>query len=193
MTQQIPPTATEFEVSVFGRGFGEAIAIHIGDARWLLVDSLVEADEKPIALRYLKQLGVDVATAVDLIVATHWHDDHVQGISEIYEACPDALMVFPQAMDCDEMNAFRLEAQRYAIGTASSGVDELEAIVSRQAAESRREFRLAKINNRLFSLPATRLTHGLPIDIEALSPSDKDLAAFVRELAAQTEDTTEGR
>jgi beta-lactamase superfamily II metal-dependent hydrolase len=193
MTQQVPPTATEFEVSVFGRGFGEATALHIGDGRWLLVDSLVEADETPIALRYLKQLGVDVATAVDLIVATHWHDDHVQGISELYEACPAALLVVPQAMNSDEMNAFRREAQRYAIGTVSSGVDELEAIVSRQAAESRHEFRLAKINNRLLSVPAASLTHGLPVDIEALSPSDRDVAAFVRELAAQAAETTKGR
>ena len=32
------PAAGELEVSLFGPGFGEALALHIGAGKWILVD-----------------------------------------------------------------------------------------------------------------------------------------------------------
>lgn len=193
MSQKLPPCKTEVEVSVFGRGFGEAIVLHLGDDRWMLVDSLKEADEQPVSLRYLNELGVDPAIAVELIVATHWHDDHVEGISEVYEACPHARMAFPQAMTSSEMHSFRSAARRYSSSSISSGVDELQAVAQTQQLQSRWPFRVAKLNSRLLSHPVGLLSHGCAIDVEALSPSDRDSVEFINTIVSETERKRPGR
>lgn len=186
----MPPAVGEIEISLFGRGFGEAIAIHFGDGRWMLVDSLVEESGQPVALRYLAEIGVDPAR-VELIVASHWHDDHVAGLARIYAACPAALMVLPAALRSSEMDAFRGEARRHSAGRVSSGVGELDDIAGLQAAEGRRAFRLGKINTRLLRLEPG--THGHAIEVEAVSPSDADVAAFLREVANRRPETASER
>ena len=38
--------------------------------------------------RYLKGLGVDVAKSVCVVVVTHWHDDHINGLASILALAP---------------------------------------------------------------------------------------------------------
>ena len=53
------PSDDEVEVAVFGAGFGEAIAIHIGEKRWILIDSCkFPNDDRPVSLRYLDDLAI---------------------------------------------------------------------------------------------------------------------------------------
>ena len=85
------PRPDEFEVSLFGPGVGESIVVHLGNEDWIVVDSCMDPSTgQPAALGYLERLGVDVAVAVKLIVVTHWHDDHIQGIATILERSPSA-------------------------------------------------------------------------------------------------------
>jgi beta-lactamase superfamily II metal-dependent hydrolase len=98
------PDPKEIEVTVIGPGYGESVVVHLGDGQWLIVDSCVDTvdPQKPVApLKYLRGLGVDVKNAVILIVASHWDDDHVKGIGDVVEACPNARFVcskiFPEA------------------------------------------------------------------------------------------------
>ena len=84
------PNADEIEVSLAGPGYGECVLIHIGDHKWVVVDSCRDANKQPVALSYLDDLGLDPAEAVRLIVATHWHDDHIQGMADVVEACENA-------------------------------------------------------------------------------------------------------
>jgi len=68
------PAPDEPEVVVFGPGYGEAIAVHLGDNQWLLVDSCRNPKTKvPASLEYLQEIGVD-PTQVLAVVASHWHD-----------------------------------------------------------------------------------------------------------------------
>lgn len=98
-----PPSPEEIEVSVFGPGYGEAIALHIGDGKWILVDSCIEPDSKlPASLHYLRSLNVDVNSAVKLVVATHWHDDHIKGISTILSECMSAMVSISGALHTEE-------------------------------------------------------------------------------------------
>lgn len=77
------PEAHEIELTVFGPGLGEAIAAHLGEGTWLLVDSCkAEHGSGPATAEYLDALGVDAAQ-VRAVVATHWHDDHVCAISKL--------------------------------------------------------------------------------------------------------------
>jgi glyoxylase-like metal-dependent hydrolase (beta-lactamase superfamily II) len=75
-----PPGESEFEVSVFGPGHGECIVLHVGKGDWVVVDSHRDSEtNEPVALRYLQTLGVNSAERVKMVVATHWHDDHMDG------------------------------------------------------------------------------------------------------------------
>ncbi len=101
-----PPKAHDVEVSLFGPGFGEAIVIHLPVDQWLIIDSCISANRSAVApLEYLQQIGVDVSKNVKAVVATHWHDDHVGGISEILRSCTSADFFCSSALHCDEFMA----------------------------------------------------------------------------------------
>jgi hypothetical protein len=105
-SQLDPPSSEEVEVSIFGPGYGEAIALHIGEGKWILVDSCLEPDSNlPASLHYLHSLNVDVEGAVKLIVATHWHDDHIRGISNVLNDCRCATVCISTALDAEEFLA----------------------------------------------------------------------------------------
>ena len=89
-----PPDPHQIEVSVFGPGKGESIVAHLGDGDWIVVDSCVNRKtDEPAALEYLRLLNVDVASRVRLVVATHWHDDHIRGLARILDAAKSARFV----------------------------------------------------------------------------------------------------
>jgi metal-dependent hydrolase (beta-lactamase superfamily II) len=47
------------------------------------VDScVVPGAQGPVSADYLEKIGVD-ASAVKAVVASHWHDDHVKGMSDL--------------------------------------------------------------------------------------------------------------
>ena len=88
------PAGDELEVSVFGPGVGECIVLHLGHGDWMVVDSCLNPKTRaPAALEYLDDLGVDVGTALKLLVLTHWHDDHVRGAAKILQRAKEARIV----------------------------------------------------------------------------------------------------
>lgn len=182
MADRKAPSATEIEVSVFGRGFGESILVHIGDAQWILIDSLADRDGVPSPLRYLSEIRVDLRVALRLILATHWHDDHIEGLSELYHQAPNALLAMPQAMNADEVTAFIARAAGGGSEKISSGVQELNKIADIQQTEGRASIRLAKVNTVL--LRVLEMSHRHPVSVEAVSPNDADVQAFITSLAA---------
>lgn len=75
-----PPPPREVELSLFGPGKGECVVLHVGNNEWIVVDSCMSEDaETPIAIAYLKSLGLDPSSCVKLVALTHWHDDHIKG------------------------------------------------------------------------------------------------------------------
>lgn len=101
-----PPAADEIELSVFGPGVGEAAAIHVGRGEWVLVDSCVDSRSGEAAtLAYLRSLGLEPAECVKWVVATHAHDDHVEGLHDIVSACVTAQTVLPASSSAEEFLA----------------------------------------------------------------------------------------
>ena len=73
----------ELEVSVFGRGFGECIVVGWEGKDFIIIDSFLNPEtNNPIALDYLESIGAPL-TAIKAVVLTHWHQDHISGISQI--------------------------------------------------------------------------------------------------------------
>ncbi|MES9934905.1 MAG: hypothetical protein ABW153_00595, partial [Sedimenticola sp.] len=69
------PSSDEIEVCLFGPGYGEAIAVHLGEGKWITVDSCIEPSTKtPAILHYFQEIGVSLGD-VQTIIASHWHDD----------------------------------------------------------------------------------------------------------------------
>ena len=99
-----PPGYNEFEISLFGPGYGEAIAIHFGNGQWVLVDSCIDPESgNPANLQYLRDLNFNVVDSVKVVVATHWHDDHIRGISSVFCECHNAKFVISGAFRTDEL------------------------------------------------------------------------------------------
>src|SRR5208283_1490967 len=97
--QLTSPAVDEMEVSLFGPGYGESVVIHIGNNLWILIDSCLNPrTQQPACLEYLRRLGVDIQRSVKLIVATHWHDDHVRGLGSVFRECASACLVLSQAL-----------------------------------------------------------------------------------------------
>jgi hypothetical protein len=107
-----PPEFHQFEVTVFGKGVGECIVVHLGANKWMIVDSFLTGNKMPVAIEYLNRLGVD-AESVVLVVATHWDTDHIRGISTILEICPNAKFVCSQ---CVGQKDFMSMAEAYNAG-----------------------------------------------------------------------------
>lgn len=98
MTRTIPKV-NELEISLFGPGYGESILLHIGDDNWIIIDSCIDKkSNEPAALNYLKSIGVDPSKDVKLVIATHWHDDHIRGLGKIVEECTEATFVCSTAI-----------------------------------------------------------------------------------------------
>lgn len=112
-----PPRSDQLEVSVFGPGVGEALVVHAGDGVWLTVDSCTRAgSSRPIALEYLLSLGVSLEQ-IQLIVATHWHSDHIGGLGSLVEAAESAEFACSSALQTHEYLQF-LKATETVQGSA---------------------------------------------------------------------------
>ena len=88
------PPSDVIEVSLIGPGYGESIIVHLGDAEWIIIDSCVhkpdEGCAESAAVAYLREIGVDPVRQVSCVIATHWHDDHIGGLSKVMDICTSA-------------------------------------------------------------------------------------------------------
>jgi len=83
-----------------GGGYGESCIIHYGLNNWAIVDSCIDPTTNIcLPLAYLQKLGIDLAKDVKFVLCTHWHDDHIRGLSQLLEKCTSAEFHFARAND----------------------------------------------------------------------------------------------
>ncbi len=187
------PRADEIEVSLCGRGQGEAVLIHYGDGQWVLIDCLRNGDGSVAPLHYLREIGHAPRDALRAIVATHWHDDHIQGLAEVYKEASNARLIVPIAMRSKELEAFQARARKGGTEKISSGVRELDRIAIVQRDEKRTALKAVVANTVLLRTSPDDLSHGHTVSIEALSPSHADVEAFLRSVSAAGDPPSGGR
>lgn len=92
------PANDEIEITTIGGGInGESIVVHIGNGHWVIIDSCTFPKDKktPLALKYLKEIGVTPKDSVLEVVCTHWHLDHINGLNNIVYECENARLFMP--------------------------------------------------------------------------------------------------
>ena len=165
------PARDLIEVSVFGPGYGEAVLVHCGDDQWLAIDSCVDIETGiPAPLHYLAGLGVDPAVSLRLILASHWHDDHIRGIGALVEAAPGAVFACSAALHEDQFLAL-VATHSEPFMMAGSGLDEFNRILDfKKTQKSNRAIRFAKYNSIVWrGMAGTR-----EVQVIGLSPSDEN-------------------
>jgi hypothetical protein len=164
-----PPNTDEFEISIFGPGKGECILIHLGHNEWCVVDSCISRGRTdPVAVEYLRSFDNGALANVRLVVATHWHDDHIRGLASLLSHAPHADFCCSMALQHKEFLTLISAASETIPG--QSGVEEFAAIITELEARGRRAPKFAVENKLLFTLSASG--RAFPITLESLSPSD---------------------
>ena len=175
-----PPKLDEIEVSVFGPGYGEAIVLHVGEGTWILVDSCIEpVSERPAALDYLHGLDVDVQNAVKLIVATHWHDDHICGLGTVLDECKSAAISISSALVIEEFLVLPVLYREPGV-RRSSGLNEFIQVLRILDARKEQGVRfgsptLALADRLLFHDHIRLASESVEAKVFAASPSDASL------------------
>lgn len=163
MTEELAaPSPAEVDVTIIGPGRGECVVVHLGGGKWAIVDSCVHPDGTAAGLRYLAGMGVG-SEAVALLVATHWHDDHIRGFSQLVEECPAAVVALSTALKRDEFLTL-VESDSDLLVRSMSGVREMGRSIKALVGSARQhEFAIA--DRRLYRDEANRA------EAWALSPS----------------------
>lgn len=129
-------------MSLFGPGIGECVVVHLGDGDWMVVDSCLNDQRSvPVALEYLRSLGVDVASRVRLLVLTHWHDDHIQGAGALFRAAVSARFACSAALRNDEFRQILALSKRIPLVARDSSTSEIESIFTELHSRKERGYR----------------------------------------------------
>lgn len=179
------PNQDEIEISLFGPGFGESLLLHLGLDCWVVIDSCLSSDtDEPAPIRYLKSIGVDPAQSIRLVLATHWHDDHIRGISDIFAIAQNAKFLCSAALRSSEFS--ELVEFSKSLMTEESGATEFSRVMKILVGRGGRS-RRASIGPEfvLAGQILDRRNSQLPYEIHALSPSSASLNLAFNEISNQ--------
>lgn len=178
-TEADPPNPDEFEISVFGPGRGECIVIHLGNNEWCVVDSCISrGSSESVASEYLDSFGNDALSKVRLVVATHWHDDHIGGLASLFARAPNAAFCCSMALQSEEFLTLINAAPASIAGR--SGVEEFAAVLKELEARGKRAPIFSVENKSLLHL--TGSDRSFPISLESLSPSNPTIRDALSEM-----------
>ena len=138
----------------------------------MLIDSCVApGTSTPASANYLTKIGVP-PESVKIIVASHWHDDHVRGMSKLVRLYPTAEFFVPSVFRDSESRAFLAAYSGSECANLSGGTKELyESLVSR--------------NNSGWFATSSRIevfsdkNPSLPVQVVAYSPTQAAMAQFL--------------
>ena len=160
-----PPGDDVVEVAVFGPGKGESVLVHLGYGSWLVVDSCVDLAGASAPLAYLDSIGV-ARDSIEMVLASHWHDDHIAGLSQVVQSAPSARFACSQALQTDEFLNLVAAADLRPMVRATSGVREFGRVLA-VLTETNRKPAWAGVDRLLISR-----TDPCVVRAHALSPSD---------------------
>jgi hypothetical protein len=153
------------------------VVIHACDNEWIVVDSCIDSTTgNAAALDYLSSIGVDAAAAVKLVIATHWHDDHIRGMSQVAQACTSAVFACSVALTRQEFLEVADFYSRRPISVDAPGPSEiLQTLATLRA---RRHVPKRAIADRPL-LKMFDVDGKVKWEVTALSPVDAEVERFI--------------
>jgi beta-lactamase superfamily II metal-dependent hydrolase len=175
------PASNEAEVTLLGTGggYGESSVVHYGNGFWAIIDSCSDPKNNiPIPIEYLTKLGVDLKNAVKLIICTHWHNDHIIGLSQVVDECKSADFCFGKANDKKKFLYWvTLDYQKMKDNSKISSTSEFVKCLEILNRDKSRKVKPAYPDRILDSIP------NIHTSIAALSPSDFVIEEFDKEVS----------
>lgn len=172
----------QYEVNLFGPGYGESVAARIGPDEWLIIDSCLNAEGLPAPLAYLDSIGVP-PEHVKLLIASHWHDDHVRGFSKLVERCTQAKVCMSHALTKKEFQVFVGHYSRsHPSDKLTSGTQELHDVL--QILNSRGARGIVALPDRRLWQSTSPNANSEIIEVWSLSPSDECAERFLKFVGA---------
>ncbi len=166
------------EVSIFGGGVGECIVVKFQEECWMVIDSCRDPiSKRPIALKYFAGRGIDYKNCVKYIMATHWHDDHINGIADLVQECSSAKFIASIALNKDEFYSLVSTNEHHAriLKEKTSGVREFYQVFSFLESHNCKE--------RLIWAKCDQLIERMgDIEIWTLSPSNKEITLAMQRM-----------
>ncbi len=96
--------------------------ININDDTYVVIDSFINyASGNSVILDYLQEAVIS-PEKVKFIIATHWHDDHVKGLSQVLKECSQSKFVISNALSSNEF--LTLLGKHDLISSHNSGIKE---------------------------------------------------------------------
>lgn len=172
------PKPEEIEVSIFGPGLGECIVIHLGSRNWIILDSCLDDSKNPVALTYLNEIGVDLNSEVKAIIATHWDDDHIKGMSQLLKSCGAAEFAISAALRDSEFRAFLRVHDNQPVDSLDRGGTEILKCLEHLKDSGRRATPVLE-RVKIIDWERGELGHGKEVEVLALSPSAKQFDEHV--------------
>jgi beta-lactamase superfamily II metal-dependent hydrolase len=174
---------TEISVIGTGGGYGESIIVSINHEEYIIIDSCYNPSNKEILpIKFFESRGISF-DKVKLIVCTHWHDDHINGLSQVLELCVNSKFSFAKVNDVDKFfHLVTIDYGKNINGSNSSTVEFNKCI------------RICKNRgiNPTFAHPDRLLYSNqfcsIPVQLFSLSPSDYSTQLFDLEIAKLIKD-----
>ena len=178
------PTDNIGEVTLIGTGggYGESIVAHLGNNNWITIDSCIDPKtKKSLSLQYLESLGINIKTDLKMIVATHWHDDHILGISQLLSAGENAIFCMARPNDLKKfLRLVGLDHTKLEIQVSNSSTVEFSKCLEIMEKRNPGMRKNAEADKTLLSLA---LEDNIRSEVISLSPSDFTMQAFDKEIS----------
>ena len=175
------PKDDEIEITIFGKGIGECLLVHVGSMKWIIVDSFTTSTGTPVVAEYLASMGVEIAECIKYLVVSHWHDDHIKGMSHLVRQCPSARFCCSSAFTKQEfLDLVQSFGSRNNV-SAGSGVSEIKDTYE-YLMKNRIRPKLAIADRKILNIEAHDLAHGKDCDVWSLSPSDLQCLEFLKDV-----------
>ena len=165
-----------------GGGYGESIVVHLGNSNWIIVDSCVDPITKKILpLEYLRSIGVDIEKDVKLILCTHWHDDHIKGLSTILDLCKNAIFSMARPNDLGKFLLFvELDYRKLTVQPSNVSMEECSKCFEILKARKSIKKNAAK-DKALFIV---QIAKTLNSEVISISPSDFTMNEYDKEISS---------
>jgi len=125
-------------------------------------------------------VGVDARTAVKFVLCTHWHDDHIGGISELLFACKNAKFGCSAVLKSTEFLEVVQIFNKHPLIAGSPGLREIQKAFS--ILRSRDQTPIWAIADRPL-LKLVSLPPNARCKLTALSPSDLEFQRFLQAIS----------